>query len=178
MNRIKWAEKKAIKLLESLNIDQLPIPVDDIAKSLNITISNEPFEGNISGVLYRDETHTIIGVNSKESPKRQRFTIAHEIGHFTLHEGEQVFVDQDFSVTFRDNNSSKGNNLTEIEANAFAASLLMPEHLVKKVYETTIHYGVDPFSDNHQEEVALLAKIFNVSQTSMLIRLTKLGLLV
>ncbi|MCM3006704.1 ImmA/IrrE family metallo-endopeptidase [Priestia koreensis] len=178
MNRVKWAEKKANNLLESLNINQIPIPVNEIAQKLNIKISYEPFEGDLSGVLYRDNSHTIIGVNSNESDKRQRFTIAHELGHFILHEGEQLHVDHNFKVNFRDSVSSQGAKLAEIEANAFAASLLMPESLVREAYETTILNGVDPFTDDHSEEVDLLAKLFNVSQTAMLIRLGKLGLLV
>jgi Zn-dependent peptidase ImmA (M78 family) len=180
MNRVKWAEKKAYKLLENLNIDQIPIPVEEIAKRLDIKISYEPFEGDlsVSGLLYRDNSHTIIGVNSNESDKRQRFTIAHELGHFILHEGDQLHVDHNFKVNFRNSVSSQGSNSNEIEANAFAASLLMPEHLISEAYETTISNGVDPFSDDHSEEVALLAKLFNVSQTAMLIRLGKLGLLV
>jgi Zn-dependent peptidase ImmA (M78 family) len=180
MNRVKRAEKKAYKLLENLNINQIPIPVEEIAKQLDIKISYEPFEGDlsVSGLLYRDNSDTIIGVNSNESDKRQRFTIAHELGHFILHEGDQLHVDHNFKVNFRDNVSSQGTNFNEIEANAFAASLLMPENLVRETYEITISNGVDPFSDDHSEEVALLAKLFNVSQTAMLIRLGKLGLLV
>jgi Zn-dependent peptidase ImmA (M78 family) len=179
MNKVKWAEKKATKILETLNIDQIPIPVEEIAYKLNIKISYEPFEGDLSGLLYRDNLDTIIGVNSNESDKRQRFTIAHELGHFILHEGDQLHVDHNFKVNFRDSISSQGSKLIEIEANAFAASLLMPEALVREAYETAIPNGVDPFSDDdHSEEVTLLAKLFNVSKTAMLIRLGKLGLLV
>jgi Zn-dependent peptidase ImmA (M78 family) len=178
MNKVKWAEKKANKLLEELNITQPPVPVEEITQQLNIKISYEPFEGDISGLLYRDDSNTIIGVNSNESYQRKRFTIAHELGHFILHEGDQLYFDHNFKVNFRDSVSSQGSKSIEIEANAFAASLLMPENLVREAYDTTISYGVDPFSDDHSEEVALLAKIFNVSQTAMLIRLGKLGLLV
>lgn len=179
MNRIKWAEKKANKLLESLKINQIPIPVEEIAHKLNIKISYEPFEGDLSGVLFTDNSDTIIGVNSNESEQRKRFTIAHELGHFMLHEGEQLYVDHNFKVNFRNSVSSQGSNFNEIEANAFAACLLMPERLVRETYETVIPNGVDPFSDDdHSEEVALLAKLFNVSKTAMLIRLSKLGLLV
>jgi hypothetical protein len=52
----------------------------------------------------------------------------------------------------------------------------MPEALVREAYETAIPNGIDSFSDDdHSEEVALLAKLFNVSKTAMLIRLGKLG---
>jgi Zn-dependent peptidase ImmA (M78 family) len=178
MNKIKWAEKKAYKLLDSLNISELPIPVEKIAMQLNITISYEPFDGNMSGLLYRDETHTIIGVNSEESKQRQRFTIAHELGHFILHEGDQIHVDHDFRVNFRDLNSSLAINTNEIEANAFAAALLMPENIVKDTFDNIVSDGVDSFSDNSEEEIAQLARMFNVSQKALLIRLGKLGLLV
>lgn len=177
MNRIKWAEKKANKLLEDLNINELPIPVEKIAQILDIKISYEPFKGkDLSGILYRDDNDTIIGVNSEESPQRKRFTIAHELGHFMLHEGNKLYVDQNFRVNFRDINSSSATDMNEIEANAFAAALLMPDKIVKDTFYSVTSNGIDSFSD-YSEEIVLLSKIFNVSQTAITIRLGKLDLL-
>ncbi len=66
------------------------------------------------------------------STVRQRFTIAHELGHFFLHRASStVFVDA-APIFFRDESSSNGSQREEIEANAFAAELLMPEDAIRQ----------------------------------------------
>lgn len=177
MNKIKWAEKKAYQLLNSLEIDSAPIPVEDIVKALNIKLTKSPFEEgkNFSGVLYRDKSgKSIIGVNARESDKRQRFTIAHEIGHFIMHEGD-LHIDENFRVNFRDANSSLAINKEEIEANAFAAALLMPEELLKRALKE-INQGID-FSDDN-DTIKNLSELFQVSEQALLIRLGKLGVVI
>src|SRR3954470_4270018 len=69
----------------------------------------------------------IIGINSSHPETRKRFTIAHEMGHLVLHQLDQVHVDKQFLVKLRDDISSQAIDPHEIEANAFAAALLMPE---------------------------------------------------
>jgi len=60
------------------------------------------------------------------------FTIAHEIGHFILHHGESdLFIDTTY-VAFRDSESTKGENRAEIQANQFAAALLMPALFIEQ----------------------------------------------
>jgi len=55
---------------------------------------------------------------------RQRFSIAHEIGHFILHQKQgQLFIDKTYKVFLRDQLSSSGENIQEIQANQFAAAL-------------------------------------------------------
>ena len=87
------------------------------------------FDGNESGFTLREGSRTIIGVNTRTSRKRQRFTIAHEIGHVVLHESPLI-VDHSVRIDWRDGVSSLGTQKQEIEANAFAAALLMPHRMV------------------------------------------------
>ena len=46
-----------------------------------------PFDGQMSGLLHRSEdgNRAVIGVNSRHPTVRQRFSIAHELGHLALH---------------------------------------------------------------------------------------------
>lgn len=178
MNRSKWAEKKAYHLIEKLNICDYPINVESIAINLNIAVVQQPFENNvISGLLYRDGHNVVIGVNSSHPPTRKRFTIAHEIGHFTMHDGNKLHVDNDenFRVNFRLTDNTNNQDTQEIEANAFAAALLMPEDLIKKAI-SELEYNIDLSSD-HDEHIDNLAKLFEVSKQALLIRLGKLGLM-
>src|SRR5262245_61528186 len=105
-------------------VESPPVPVERLAEGLGAEIVYQSFEGDVSGMLYRDENRNLIGVNSAHGANRQRFTIAHEIGHLKLHAGKPVFVDSfGGRVNLRDGTS----DLQEVEANAFAASLLMPQ---------------------------------------------------
>ena len=64
--------RKAQALLSDRRVQGPPVKLDAIAKKLGITIKHEPFDDDISGVLYRDPNSTIIGVNSFHHPNRQR----------------------------------------------------------------------------------------------------------
>src|SRR6266498_4338044 len=65
-------EKEARALLKDAKIQDIPVPVERIAKQLQARLSFEPFEGNISGMLYRDGKRIVIGVNSAHANTRQR----------------------------------------------------------------------------------------------------------
>src|SRR5882762_3540972 len=89
---IEKIESLAEELLGKLDIKEVPIPIEDIARSLNIRISRAP-SAEFSGLLIRKDGRALIGINSSEAPVRQRFTVAHEIGHFILHPQKDAFVD-------------------------------------------------------------------------------------
>ena len=77
-----------------------------------------------------------------------RFTIAHELAHYILHTKEtKLFVDK--QVLYRDGKSSTGEILQEREANAFAASLIMPGKLITEEVEKLKHENKDKFSHNN-----------------------------
>ena len=116
------------QLLEELGVHDPPVPVRKVARQCDARIVLVPGEEDkdLSGFLYRGSDHSIIGVNKDHVPVRQRFTIAHEIGHLLLHEHDQVHVDRGFRVRLRSDISSQGTDRDEMEANRFAAELLMP----------------------------------------------------
>src|SRR5258708_59499 len=116
------AERSAQALLRQQQVGDPPVPVEAIAAGLGIEVSYRPLEGDISGILRRAADHVLIGVNALEPKTRQRFTIAHELGHFRLHEGYEVIVDKMVRVNLR---ITPGGPLAtpeeEREANWFAA---------------------------------------------------------
>jgi Zn-dependent peptidase ImmA (M78 family) len=105
------------------------VPVEKLAYSLGAEVLYSPFEREVSGLLVRRGTSAVIGVNVGQALVRQRFTIAHEIGHLLLHQHhkEEVHVDTLFRVHLRSSASSTAEDVVEMEANAFAAELLMPK---------------------------------------------------
>jgi Zn-dependent peptidase ImmA (M78 family) len=167
-------EKKARQLLETAAIKDLPVPVEELAKQLGAQLTHEPFDGNISGMLYREGDRVVIGVNSAHAYTRQRFTVAHEIGHLRLHPGRPIIVDKLVRVNLRDRKSSLATDKEEIEANGFAAALLMPSHLVVREVQRRAARGRSLVSDEWLIEE--LARSFKVSSQAMEYRLANLGL--
>ena len=128
--RRKQIRQLVSTLLAKHNVRSAPVPVERIAKSLHITISLEEVDDDLSGFLYRDKKgkKVVIGANKSHHANRQRFTIAHELAHFLLHEGEMVHLDSGrgaLMLNLRDSESATGEDNDEREANFFAAELLM-----------------------------------------------------
>src|SRR6266540_4610765 len=123
-------ERAARKPLDDFEVSAPPVPVEEIARQLGARLSFEHFGPDVSGILYRDASNAVIGVNATHAKTRQRFTIAHEIGHLHLHEGRPMFVDRSVRVDRRDANAALGLDPDEIDANSFAAALLMPQDMI------------------------------------------------
>lgn len=165
----KRAAKAARELLSKFNVTSPPVNVESIAKQLDISILKTPqTEADLSGFLVRERNKTIVGINSAHDRKRQRFTIAHELGHYCLHRIVGVHVDR---VKYRNSRSSAGTDFEEIEANAFAAELLMPSDFIRR--EMKQYSFIDLIGPD--ATVESLANKFEVSTQAMTIRLANLG---
>jgi Zn-dependent peptidase ImmA (M78 family) len=156
------------ELLSRAEMKGPPIPVEAIAEMAGATIHLEQFEEDVSGVLIRGDSHCVIGVQKMHSEGRRRFTIAHELGHLLLHDGKPIRVDKAFRVNWRKDSSSKPRDVEEIEANAFAAKLLMPTDMIEQAH------GESSFEVEDETEVVRLAKLFGVSNQAMNFRLNQL----
>lgn len=177
INYIAW------KLLQDVGIKKPSIDPNQVAEFLKIKVEEGDLGDDISGLLAKKDKEVIIGVNTHH-PNRQRFTIAHEIGHFVLgHERNGMFIDehkQHFSLFYRNEQSSEGTNQQEIEANAFAAALLMPEPFVKDEIQKLLNQGekfdLSDLSMDNIEFISRLADEFKVSQMAMTYRIGNLNL--
>lgn len=169
-------EKMAQQLLDEFGIYQPPVPVEALARQKGVKLSFEPFDGkeDISGLLFRNGNNVIIGINSAHHHNRQRFTIAHELGHLLLHDKEELFVDKVVKINFRDSVSSAAIDKNEISANAFAAELLMP----KKFMLNELHKIIKKNKQLSKEAlIEKLSSVFEVSAKAMEYRLINLGVL-
>lgn len=165
-------EISAENLLKKHDLMSAPVQVRDLAERESAVVVLQRFDGNTtSGFMLANKDGVVIGVNSATSKRRQRFTIAHEIGHMALHKGDALMVDN--VIQFRDELSSLGTNRNEREANAFAASLLMPQQLVVQHISRAINDGVT----GREELIGRLAGEFDVSTEAMSYRLINLGVL-
>ena len=162
----KGCAAKTQQLLAQLGIHSAPIPVEKVAKALGAQVRFSPFDKELSGMVYVKDEVPIIGVNSLHHPNRQRFTIAHELGHLQLHRQmieSKVHVDNKFPSLMRDSKSATGTERIEIQANQFAAELLMPRKLIKKALAGQ-QFDIDIDDDGPIEK---LAKMFRVSKQAL-----------
>lgn len=163
----KESARRARELLSQGNY-RVPVNVKAIAKDLGIVVQEREFEDDLAGMLVVRGNHAVMGVNKKHSLNRRRFSIAHELGHYMMHRSmSDVFVD----AFHRDNDSSKGIDPEEIQANAFAAEILMPETILR---ERLSRKPLDIFDE---KSVSELAKEFGVSSQALTVRLTRLNLI-
>jgi Zn-dependent peptidase ImmA (M78 family) len=167
-------ETRAAEVLDMAGVTTAPILVEKVATHLGAVIRYQPFEHDVSGMLFRSESGPpIIGVNSANAQVRQRFTIAHELGHLLLHKGRRLILDRLVRINFRDATSSTATDTQEIEANAFAAALLLPQPLLRE----RLHWHLEDVQITDEQLVERLAKDFRVSRQAMEFRLVNLGLL-
>ena len=157
-------EKYAKDLRDRSGVKSIPIAVDKIAKFLGIEIRYSPLDDELSGMIFVKDNTTFIVVNALHHPNRQRFSIAHEIGHAVMHRhmlDGKVHVDKGIKVLMRSAVSSTGTVNEEIQANKFAAELLMPQQSILDILTDKI---IDIDDD---EPVDDLARKFKVSRRAM-----------
>ena len=158
-------ERKAHQTLIEHGMFCIPVDPVVIANRLGIRVSNAVFsDSSLSGMIAQRGEKKLLLVNNNDSAERKRFTIAHELGHSILHlDNAGEFVDSATDL-FRTEALPDGKTYhQEVEANAFAAALLMDAELVKRLWDTC-------------KSLDTMAKAFMVSESAMGIRLNNLGL--
>jgi Zn-dependent peptidase ImmA (M78 family) len=161
-------EQRAKEVLRSHGLNTIPVDPVVLAHRLGIEVFNAKFsDENIVGMIARQGPKVTVLVNQSDPPYRKRFTIAHEIGHHFLHltdDGELVDGEANmFRQPREDQKAITPEARREIQANMFAASLLMPEDAVRQEWVAT-------------KSIAEMARRFNVSESSMGFRVDSLGL--
>jgi len=145
-----------------------PIDPAQIAGKLGINVVKIELPDGVSGALLKDKNEEpIILLNRDDVFQRQRFTCAHEIGHYIdrIESTDESVDDKEYEyIDFRDGSSSTGDQEKEIFANKFAAELLMPKKEVHRLAES---------GDSHFE----MMWHFDVSASAIKNRLKVLGLL-
>lgn len=165
----KSIDEKAMKLLQQSDALALPVNLNRVVERLGLSLNEKPLENEYSGFLAVKEK-TIV-VNLHHPPVRRRFTIAHEIGHYQLHRRSEdipVFIDR--AVYHRKESVAGVDHLMEMQANAYAAGLLMPEALLDEYLED--HPALDL---EKPADIKTLAEEFEVSRPAMEFRLINLG---
>ena len=146
----------------------MPVNLDKLCDDLGIELSYVAMDDDISDEIEsRKNGRFAINVNKDHHPNRQRFTIAHELGHF-IHHRSLIGDGINDNKLYRSTNQGKyfNQNITlghEKEANTFAASLLMPREVVIECRRKGM-------------SIKEMADYFRVSQAAMSYRLQGFGI--
>ncbi len=111
-------EELVREILIYFSIGKPPVKPDLIAYGLGLKIILYPFLYNTSGIICSLNNSGIILVNKNHSLTRQRFTIAHELGHYFLHYKSSLSLEED--------------RIMHIQANNFAGTLLLPYFMLER----------------------------------------------
>jgi hypothetical protein len=158
----------------------LPVPIEEIADShfgllvrevgdVGAELPDMPkgSETRISGALLPERAEILLDRGEAARwPRRRRYTIAHEIGHWELHRGAETSFCRSGEIAPVETltghtaiheptvNTGEGDRDTEWEANVFAGALLMPPWLVQRVWD-------------RERSVEALAETFDVSLSAV-----------
>lgn len=157
----------ATQVLETYWNNTAPIDPEKIAKNIGIIVEYKPLGDKISGLIKKNSSQQIeIHINKLFSEERQRFIIAHELGHYFSSEDFEQFEDRDnlLAIDLLKNSKDEFFDYEERNANKFAAELLMPKIAIDYMLKT-----------GKAGTIGELAKIFKVSLSVMNIRLINLG---
>jgi len=160
---------RARKFLQDIGVDEITeIPMHLIVSGLGCTLIEEPLT-NADGKIIRGKSKTLIKVDSNiPYEERKRFTIAHEIGHFLLHENLEVHNENSNTLNWFNNMENQmQRGIQENEANEFASELLMPE---SKFREEVSGKGFSP------KLLSEVAERFKTSITSTVFRFLNLDI--
>lgn len=159
-NYIK-ASGAAFRVHEDYGINEpRDLALENIAMAEGLLVTAGPLKG-ADGRLLRKKNRGIARISSEISNRhRRRFVIAHEFGHWLIHKTEsQVVCTEDDMYDYR-------NNPLEVEANHFAAELLMPKRWFQRAF-----WEAEP----SLKLVRAMAENFDVSLTSAALRFVELA---
>jgi Zn-dependent peptidase ImmA (M78 family) len=149
----------AAKVLNDSKVTAPPVDLRAIAEANGIQYYEvEEFPDSVDALIIEDGRMVYAAVNARQHLHRQRFSLAHELGHFFLH--RDFRYDDDVTI---DNPPSEQNDIgskdpAEAEADLFAGELLVPLSMLK------LHV---------RKDVPELARIFSVSQQVMAIAVSR-----
>lgn len=166
-------KKEAVRLTrlwQQFGPNAYPIDLDELVKGVILTsgfsdkliVDRRKFDG-FEGALVRTEgtrNWTMLLNTDISNTRRQRFTFAHELGHFMCH--------REFRCRFSDNEDSLNDfkDQFEYQANVFASWLLMPANLLREEFDSV------PWKT---ETLQAIGKRFDCSLQASALRCVKLS---
>jgi len=156
--RIGFSREMARNIVKKYGVTKPGTPLELIARGEHLTIHYRKWPDSVSGLLVRSEN--VIGVNANHHPNRQRFSIAHELGHYFLGHSLDDYgtgITLDNPPTGEEDSSDAIQNR---EADEFANEILVPLLIIKETVKKV-------------RDIKSLSEMFEVSREVMFIALSK-----
>ncbi|MCE3037472.1 ImmA/IrrE family metallo-endopeptidase [Helicobacter sp. faydin-H20] len=175
----KFSGKKAVEVLEILEVTSIPIDIKDILRNkLGIHIDEKMEWDKLSfdGCVYLKDNYPEIWLNTSMPEGRQNFTLAHELGHIindilpNIEQCHQDVIKDNYETLYRRGNTDK----KEIRANQFAAEFLMPSQFIAQEAKAIVE-SKDFKELGLNEVIQRMADRFRVSFDAMKWRLVNLN---
>ena len=144
--------------------DKPDVDMDDVVKRLGGTISRFSDYSSYERIIKGEGLNFKIEINENNAETRQRFSIAHELGHLFLHMKFPSSEWEAIAVGEMHRRTPGMYSITEEEASEFAGAFLMPAELFRKAIK------------QHSEDRDKIAKHFNVSADAVARRGRNLGI--
>jgi len=150
-----FARNMARKILKDYDLSEVPTDLSVLFKGLGLRYIELNETGDIDGAILEIDGKPAIAVLNKARPlQRQRFTLAHEMGHIFLKHTERDIYNSEEIREDSEQLTEKRKPPQEIEADIFASELLIPYEQLKK-------YTAD------MNNIDKLAGTFQVSRQAM-----------
>jgi Zn-dependent peptidase ImmA (M78 family) len=161
---VEQAISDARTITDGCSVNDLPINIRSIAKRLGVAEISAAMIGS-DGYIGVDRTgRVVIRYNDGSPRQRQRFTIAHEIGHLLISRHVPG------GLQHRNRDSAAKDDGEEIAANRLAAELLMPATVFEEQVKLLVLRGVrSPWKIIHE-----LRRLFDVAESSATLRILEL----
>ncbi|BAE52557.1 ImmA/IrrE family metallo-endopeptidase [Paramagnetospirillum magneticum] len=158
----RQAEKRSAIEIVSDFMSSAPVDLDAMARALGLDVTlDAEIPPDVSGKIERVAGGRFrVSINQKHHANRRRFTLAHEIAHYVLHR-DLIGTGVTDNAMYRSANLS---DEQEVQANRFAAGLLMPADVVRRKWSEGIRSDAE------------MAKEFRVSPAAARIRIDELRL--
>lgn len=158
-NHISHAERLLLSLGISTPAD---IDLEAIAWFVGAKVKYRPLQG-CEALIVGNDKNSIISINSRSSPQRKRFSIAHELGHWHHHRGRHLFCHTEDIGGGGDRRSQ-----LERDADRYAADLLMPSYMFTPIVRRISRPSFQSIKD--------VAALFDTSLVATAIRLVETGI--
>ncbi|MER5476387.1 XRE family transcriptional regulator [Streptomyces sp. NPDC002734] len=174
--------REALALLEShgvASVAELDTPqlVDVVDQVFGVDVAQVGLPAGVDGVAWHTDAFRLVLLARTDRWTRQRFTLAHELGHVLARDAQQPLAERHLAPGHQ-------KNYDEVRANVFAAGFLMPEREVALAVEKAGHLpraagtaDLADLADLPEATQAALVVRFQVSPSALAARLHQLGVI-
>lgn len=166
--------RKAEQFCTEHKIDAYPVDPISLCREYDFSVFEQPLDPEVSGFIVSQKENfmkygsgKVIVVNASDRPRRQNFTVAHELAHYVLHRNpdDEIYAHRDAGQS----------GSIEHEANLFASCILMPENLIEEALER-MHNRLW-YDSSDLGIIIYIADEFLVSEEAAAIRLKQLKII-